>query len=160
MAPPCWAKGRVVGYRDALARAGIEAEIGEGLCVGINFHLADSKERAVKEATPFSRRARQDVRAARFLPWAQPTSSSRPWRNAATGDRVGFPTIDAQMGSRAWFCGTGDEMIEYLKGLEEQFPGLETINVQSSMGTPESVMIEQLDRFAAEVMPASRANRQ
>jgi hypothetical protein len=67
---------------------------------------------------------------------------------------AGFPTIDAQMGSRAWFCGTGDEMIAYLKDLEKQFPGLEAVNVQSSMGTPQSVMIEQLERFAAEVMPA------
>jgi hypothetical protein len=68
--------------------------------------------------------------------------------------RVGFPTIDAQMGSRAWFCGTGDEMIEYLKDLEKQFPGLQAVNVQSSMSTPKSVMSEQLERFAAEVMPA------
>ena len=58
------------------------------------------------------------------------------------------------MGTRAWFFGIGDEMIEYLKDLEKQFPGLQAVNVQSSMGTPESVMIEQLERFAAEVMPA------
>jgi hypothetical protein len=45
-------------------------------------------------------------------------------------------------------------MIGYLKGLEKQFPGLQVVNVQSSMGTPEAVMIEQLERFAAEVMPA------
>ena len=45
-------------------------------------------------------------------------------------------------------------MIACIKELEEAFPGLETIHVQSSMGTPEAVMIEQLERFAAEVMPA------
>ena len=45
-------------------------------------------------------------------------------------------------------------MVEYLKGLEQQFPGLQVVNVQSSMGAPQSVMIEQLERFAAEVMPA------
>ena len=42
----------------------------------------------------------------------------------------------------------------YKKELEENFPGLQTINVQSSMGTPEAVMIEQLERFAEQVMPA------
>ena len=47
-------------------------------------------------------------------------------------------------------------MIEYIKELEAAFPGLETINVQASMGTPEAVMLEQLERFAAEVMPAFR----
>ena len=72
---------------------------------------------------------------------------------------AGFPTIDAQMKSRSWFCGTGDEMVAYLQELQDQFPGLETVNVQSSMGTPESVMLEQLERFAAEVMPAFRPAR-
>ena len=33
---------------------------------------------------------------------------------------------------------------------------LQDINVQSSMGTPEKVMIEQLDWFAAEVMAPMR----
>jgi hypothetical protein len=60
------------------------------------------------------------------------------------------------MKSRSWFCGTADEMIAYLRQLEENFPGLEVVNVQSSMGTPEAVMVEQLERFAAEVMPAFR----
>lgn len=71
-------------------------------------------------------------------------------------DAVGFPDIDRQMKSRSWFCGTAEDLIAYLRGLEEQFPGLETVNVQSSMGTPEAVMVEQLERFAAEVMPAFR----
>ena len=60
------------------------------------------------------------------------------------------------MQSRSWFCGTAEELIAYLHELQEQFPGLDTVNVQSSMGTPESVMLEQLERFAAEVMPAFR----
>ena len=37
-------EGPITGYRDALERAGIEAALGEGLCIGINFHLADSKD--------------------------------------------------------------------------------------------------------------------
>ena len=57
-------------------------------------------------------------------------------------DRAGFPTIDAQMSSRAWFCGAAGEMSEYLKGLEDQCPGLEAVNVESGMGTPEAVMLE------------------
>ena len=83
-------------------------------------------------------------------------------QNAAVAQRGGwadadFPTIDRQMQSRSWFCGTAEELIVYIEQLQEQFPGLDTVNVQSSMGTPESVMLEQLERFAAEVMPAFRA---
>ena len=61
--------------------------------------------------------------------------------------------MDAQMASRSWYCGPAEGMIEYLKSLERSFPGLEAVNVQASMGTPESVMVEQLHRFAEEVMP-------
>ena len=125
-------EGPVVGYRDALARAGIEADLGEGLCIGIKFHHAYSKEQAVKEATPF-----YEEHAKMFAPlgFFRGLNDKQLAAVAQCGNwaRVGFPTIDVQMGTRAWFCGTGDEMIAYLKDLEKQFPGLQAVNVQSSM---------------------------
>ena len=41
-------------YRDALARAGRETELGEGLAVGFQMHLGDSREAALLEATPWA----------------------------------------------------------------------------------------------------------
>ena len=41
-----------------------------------------------------------------------------------------------------------------LMRLEEQYPGLERVSVSHPTGTPEAVMLEQLEWFAAEVMPA------
>ena len=38
--------------------------------------------------------------------------------------------------------------------LEEEYPGLERVSVSHPMGAPESLMLEQLEWFAAEVMPA------
>jgi hypothetical protein len=38
--------------------------------------------------------------------------------------------------------------------LEEQYPGLERVSVSHPMGASEAMMLEQLERFAAEVMPA------
>ncbi|MCB1744546.1 MAG: LLM class flavin-dependent oxidoreductase [Gammaproteobacteria bacterium] len=149
-------EGPVVGYRDALARAGVEAELGEGLCIGINFYLADSVEQAVREATPY-----YEEHAKMFAPLGFFRGLTDEQVKVLSGrggwDKAGIPTIDQQMAARSWYCGPAEGMIEYLKGLEEQFPGLEHVNVQSSMGTPESVMLEQLDRFAEEVMPAFQA---
>lgn len=146
-------EGPMVGYRDALARAGIEAELGEGLCVGINFHLADTVEQAAKEATPF-----YEEHAKMFAPlgFFRGLTEDQVTTVSKRGDwaEAGIPTIDQQMANRSWYCGPAEGMIEYLKGLEESFPGLQAINVQASMGTPESVMKEQLHRFAEEVMPA------
>ena len=112
----------MVGYRDALARAGIEAELGEGICVGVNFHLADNREQAAREATPF-----YEEHAKMFAPLGFFRGLSDEQHAAVAGrggwDDVGFPNIDRQMKSRSWFCGTGDEMVSYLKELEAQFPG-------------------------------------
>ena len=148
-------EGPVVGYRDALARAGIEAELGEGICVGVNFYLADSQEQAVREATPYYEEHAKMFAPLGFFRGLTDEQTVAVARRGGWAD-ADFPTIDRQMQSRSWFCGTAEEMIAYLHELQEQFPGLETVNVQSSMGTPESVMLEQIERFAAEVMPAFR----
>ena len=42
--------------------------------------------------------------------------------------------------------------VAYLEELQDRYPGLEDVNVQSSMGTPGAVMIEQLTAFAEGVM--------
>ena len=57
----------------------------------------------------------------------------------------------------AWYCGPPEGFVDFLGTLNEKFPGLEDVNVQSAMGTPEAVMVEQLEWFAKDVMPAVRA---
>ena len=53
-AAPGGANEKVVhAFREARARAGREGEPGEGLCIGFSFHIADSVEQGIKEATPF-----------------------------------------------------------------------------------------------------------
>src|SRR5262249_57009960 len=43
----------VRAFREARARAGQETELGGDLCIGFSFHIADSVEQGIKEATPF-----------------------------------------------------------------------------------------------------------
>ena len=47
-------------------------------------------------------------------------------------------------------------MIDQLKALEAKYPALDRISVSLSVGVPKSVALEQLERFATEVMPAFR----
>jgi len=51
-------------------------------------------------------------------------------------------------------CGSPEQIIEHLKKLEVAYPGLERISVSLSVGVPQSVALEQLERFATQVMPA------
>src|SRR5439155_629686 len=47
------AEGPFHGYREAAARAGKHLELGENLCLGIFIHLAETREKAVREIKPF-----------------------------------------------------------------------------------------------------------
>ena len=51
-------------------------------------------------------------------------------------------------------CGSPEQIIEHLKGLEKRYPGLDRVSVSLSVGVPKSVCLEQLERFGKEVMPA------
>ena len=146
-------EGPIVAYRDAWARAGIEVELGERMCVGINFHLADTREQAIKEATPFFE---EHVKMFAPLGFFRGLNDDQLAAVATRGgwETAGIPNIEEACKNRSWYCGPAEGMVEYLKELEELFPGLDAVNVQSSMGTPQAVMLEQLEQFAAEVMPA------
>ena len=46
-----------------------------------------------------------------------------------------------------------------MKKLEKTYPGLDRISISPSLGVPETVILEQLERFAKEVMPAFKGSR-
>src|SRR5207249_11742809 len=65
-----------------------------------------------------------------------------------------LPTIEEAAASGAYLCGPPAQMIETLMRLEKDYPGLERVSVSHPMGASESLMLEQLEWFAADVMPA------
>jgi hypothetical protein len=65
-----------------------------------------------------------------------------------------LPTIEEAAGQGAYLCGPPAEIVEALRRVEKDYPGLERVSVSHPIGAPESVMREQLEWFAAEVMPA------
>ena len=68
--------------------------------------------------------------------------------------KAGLPALEEAVSGGAFLCGPADQVIEQLKAVEERYPGLSRINVSQPVGTPQSVILEQLQWFAEEVMPA------
>ena len=68
--------------------------------------------------------------------------------------QAGLPTLRNALKAGTWLIGSPEQITEQLKEIEHKYPGLEVINVGQPVGTPEAVILEQLERFAAEVMPA------
>ena len=152
------AEGPIADYRDAAARAGKQWELGQNLGVGIFFHLAKTHEQAIQEMTPFYEEHVKMFAPLGFVPGITPeqvkaTQSRGGWAKA------GVPTLEHFMKLGAWFAGTPDGLIEHLKKLEARFPGLQHINLSTSICTPQRVMLEQFQWVTEEVMPAFKDTR-
>ena len=141
------------GYRDALVRTGRDAQIGEDLSVGFHFFLDDTEEKAMKAAGKYYEENLKmfgPLRLHRGLSEQQILDMSDPKK----APFAGLPTIEEAVKSGAVFCGPPGRVIERLKQVEERYPGLERIGVSHPVGTPQAVILEQLEWFAKDVMPA------
>jgi hypothetical protein len=67
---------------------------------------------------------------------------------------AGLPTIEHAVDAGGVLCGTPEQIIEDLKAVEKRYPGLNRIITTLPVGTPQSVILEQIEQFATEVMPA------
>ena len=152
------AEGPIQGYRDAAARAGKDLALGENLTIGIFFHLARSREQAVSEMRPWFEEHVKMFAPLGFVPGITPAQVGATKRRGGWAE-AGVPGLEHYMKLGSWFAGTPEQLVEHLKGIERRFPGMEYINLSTSLCTPKAVMLEQFQWVAEEVMPAFRAPR-
>jgi alkanesulfonate monooxygenase SsuD/methylene tetrahydromethanopterin reductase-like flavin-dependent oxidoreductase (luciferase family) len=143
----------IYAYQEAAQRAGLDYRLGEGLSIGIFYHLAESPERAVREITPWYEEHVKMFGPLGFVPGMTPEQNVAAARRGGW-DAAGVPKLEDYTKVGAWLAGPPEELVAYLKSLEQQFPGLEYVHVSNSIGTPQAAMVEQLAWFAKEVMPA------
>ena len=144
-------------WRDTLARAGKETELGGDLIISFSVHLADTEKQAMDEVrSTFEENMKMfaPLGFVRGLSDEQMSALGDPARARAAG----LPAIEGAIQAGNWLCGPPELITEKLMAVQEQFPGLEEINIGcTSMGTPEKVTLEQLEWFGKEVMPAFKS---
>src|SRR5436853_1572470 len=146
------AEKSIYAYQDAAHRAGLDWKLGEGLSLGIFYHLAESRERAVREITPWYEEHVKMFGPLGFVPGITPEQLAASTKRGGW-DAGGVPTLEHYARVGAWFAGPPEELVAYLKTLEQAYPGLEHVHLSNSMGTPQKVMLEQLAWLGKEVMP-------
>ena len=142
-------------YRAAASKYGRELELGEDLALGFQISLDDTVESAARSVTAYFEE---------HIKFAGPLGMLRynadMLKAVSTGAaQAARPTLETGIQTRSWLCGPADDIIAYLKEIEEKYPGVEHIVVSCGMGTPKDMIKEQLTRFAKEVMPAFTGGR-
>ena len=140
-------------YQETARRHGRALQLGEDLILGFRMCIDDSVERAVRRARPYFeehakvmaplgmlRYSEEHVRAVAARQPQSPTTAS----------------LENGVGNRSWLCGPPADIVAYLKEVERRYPGLDHVMIAWAIGTPRDLMIEQLTRFAREIMPAFR----
>jgi alkanesulfonate monooxygenase SsuD/methylene tetrahydromethanopterin reductase-like flavin-dependent oxidoreductase (luciferase family) len=143
----------VLDWQAAQARVGRHLALGEGLCFGYHFYLADSREQGIREAGKYYEENLKmfgPLRLVRALTDQQIAVMGDP----SKAPFARLPIIEDAINKGGVLCGSPEQFIEHLKALEERYPGLERVMVSLSVGVPKTVVLEQLERFATEVMPA------
>src|SRR5712691_3704852 len=145
----------MIGFQAAYARRGVKLELGERLALGFQFHIAKSREEAMREAAKHYEENMKmfgELRLVRALSDEQIAAMRDPKLAATTK----LPRIEDAAKAGGFLAGTPDDIIEQLKAVEKRYPGIDRVMCATPLGTPLDIQLEDLDRFAKEVMPAFR----
>ena len=121
--------------------------------LGYQFNIASNREQAIREAAPLYEENMKmfgELRLVRALTDQQ----IEIMRDRTRAPTAKLPRIEDAIDAGGVLCGSPDQIIEHLKAIEQRYPGLDRISVSLSVGVPKSLCLEQLERFATEVMPA------
>jgi alkanesulfonate monooxygenase SsuD/methylene tetrahydromethanopterin reductase-like flavin-dependent oxidoreductase (luciferase family) len=147
----------VLDWQAAHARVGKQIELGERLCFGFHFYMANSREQGIEEAAKYYEENMKmfgELRLVRALSDAQIEIMRDPKRAPSAK----LPRIEDAVAAGGFLCGNAQDLIAHLKALEKKYPALDRVSVSLSVGVPEAVALQQLERFAKEVMPAFQGN--
>ena len=153
-AAPGGAQQNVVeAWQKIEAEHGRETELGGNLIISFSVYLAESAQQGIRETRSFF-----EENMKMFAPLGFVRGLTDDQIEAlGDPDRVytaGLPTLEQAVEGGSWLIGTPEQVTEQLMAVQKQYPGVQEINVGMPVGTPQSVIIEQLEQFAEEVMPA------
>ena len=152
-AAPGGASEQVVrSWQEVQAAHGNETELGGDLILGISYFIADSEEEAIRLARPYyeeNMKMFAPLGFVRGLTDDQLDALADPSR-APTAN---LPTLEEAVDAGSWIVGRPEQIKERIEEIEDRWPGLDHVNMGLPVGTPQSVILEQLEVFGKEVMP-------
>ena len=140
-------------YQEAARRHGRELVLGQDLMLGFRVCIDDSVEAAMRRARPYFEEHSKVMAPLGMLRYSEEHVRAVAARQAQSPTAA---SLENGVNNRSWLCGPAVDIVAYLKEVEARYPGLEEILLAFAIGTPRAMMVEQLGRFAREVIPAFR----
>ena len=137
-------------YRAAARRHGRDLQLGEDVMLGFRMSLGDSVESAMRTARPYFEEHAKFMAPLGMLRYSEEHVRAVAARQPQSPTAA---TLENGVRNRSWLCGPPHDIVAYLKDVESRYPGLEDVMIAWALGTPRDLMIEQLTRFATDVMP-------
>jgi alkanesulfonate monooxygenase SsuD/methylene tetrahydromethanopterin reductase-like flavin-dependent oxidoreductase (luciferase family) len=138
-------------YQAAALRHGRPLGLGEDLVLGFRMCLDDTVERAIERARPSFEEHAKFMAPLGMLRYGEEHVKAVAARRAQSASAA---SLENGVRNRAWLCGPPRDIVDYLKEVERRYPDLAHVMIAWALGTPREHMLEQLTRFAHEVMPA------
>jgi alkanesulfonate monooxygenase SsuD/methylene tetrahydromethanopterin reductase-like flavin-dependent oxidoreductase (luciferase family) len=140
-------------YQETARRHGRALQLGEDLILGFRMCIDDSVEGAIRRARPYFEEHAKVMAPLGMLRYSEEhvraVAARQPQSPVAA-------SLENGVRNRSWLCGPPGDIVAYLKEVERRYPGLDHVMIAWAIGTPRDLMVEQLTRFAREVMPAFR----
>jgi alkanesulfonate monooxygenase SsuD/methylene tetrahydromethanopterin reductase-like flavin-dependent oxidoreductase (luciferase family) len=138
-------------YQEAAGRHGRTLQLGEDLILGFRMSIDETVERAIQKARPYFEEHAKFMAPLGMLRYSEEHVKAVAARQAQSATAA---TLENGVRNRSWLCGPPSDIVAYLKEVEARYPGLDHVMIAWALSTPRDLMIEQLTRFAREVMPA------
>ena len=143
----------ITQWRDTLAMHGRDTELGTDLIIGYSIQIADTEDQAIKEATHFFEENMKMFAPLGFVRGLSDDQMAALAQGSSKARSAQLPTLEEGVKAGSWLCGPSEMVTDKLLDVQTRYPGLEQVNVGSVIGTPQNVILEQLERFGKEVMP-------
>jgi alkanesulfonate monooxygenase SsuD/methylene tetrahydromethanopterin reductase-like flavin-dependent oxidoreductase (luciferase family) len=139
-------------WQAKLAEHGRDTELGTDLIFGFSFLLADTVAEAKTLGRPILEEY-QKMFAPLGFAGAVTDEQLEALGSPATAAEAGFGSIDDAVDSGSWLVGPAEGLIDAFGTLQETYPGLEEVMVAQPVGAHPRLVMDQLERFAEDVMP-------
>jgi hypothetical protein len=140
-------------WRDGLANAGRDAELGTGLALVLQVHLADTQEQAIREAGVWFEEQLKVLAPLGRMPTLTEAQIAATYDGAAAA-QAGLPTVRDLVREGAWLCGPPEYVAARLAEIQAQLPGLERVTIGAgALGIPPEAIRQTIEWFGRDVLP-------